>query len=564
MQMQDDVIGTNTGNNASFGSLSNIRMAGRYVICTIAAVVRSGGALTRIDLTAAPTATFNFGANASVQAITYELFGNGGDYSTTANMTALPWDGSIGGVLAFQVDGRLTLRHALNVNGLGFRGGAATQGGGAGCDASTYIASNTSTTMAEKGEGIYRISSNSYRRARGRALNGGGGGNSHNAGGGGGGGFTSGGNGGPGYGCSTAAGGLGGLALSGSIGASRVFLGGGGGGGEGNNNQASAGARGGGIILIHAERLRVQSGTCASASISASGSNSPNAAGGDGAGGGGGGGSIIIDVEQISVPSGCNLIVSANGGNGGTVAHGDVHGGGGGGGQGAVVLTIAIPNRMTVQTNNGTGGCSNNANPCTSRAGSGAGTAGAGIFTGTSTPLPVELLGFTAHAMGREVRTEWATATEQNSDRFLVERSSDLVEWNTAGEVAGAGYSTAHIDYAFVDGAPLGGLSYYRLRQVDFDGAFSLSDVVAVRIEGDAMAVTLHPNPSTGRCLIRTTEGGDGTLEVYDALGRSVLVGGRLIDGRAELDLEHAPAGTYVVVVRTPAGVRTERLMLRP
>jgi hypothetical protein len=78
MQMQDDVIGANTGNNASFGDLSNIQQAGRFTVRSITAVSRSGAVLTGVTLDAAPGIAFNLGANSAVQIVTYELLGGGG------------------------------------------------------------------------------------------------------------------------------------------------------------------------------------------------------------------------------------------------------------------------------------------------------------------------------------------------------------------------------------------------------------------------------------------------------------------------------------------------------
>lgn len=288
MQMQDDVIGGNTANDATFGNLHDIRSAGLYEVRTIASVERILGDLVSLELEQPLANTYHFGENASVQAVTFELLGGGGDFTTSADITALPWNGQLGGVLAFEVDGVLTVAHNITADNAGFRGGTRDVSASGACDVTTFRSVDTDR-FAFKGEGIYRLTNANWETARGKVLNGGGGGNEHNGGGGGGGNFTAGGLAGPGWNCGAGqAGGLGGIALGGHITAQRVFMGGGGGGGEGNDNVSTNGGQGGGIILIKAHQVRTV-GTGAGVRVSADGAGVP-ASGNDGAGGGGAGG----------------------------------------------------------------------------------------------------------------------------------------------------------------------------------------------------------------------------------------------------------------------------------
>lgn len=94
--------------------------------------------------------------------------------------------------------------------------------------------------------------------------------------------------------------------------------------------------------------------------------------------------------------------------------------------------------------------------------------------------LPVELVSFDAQNEGPAVRLTWTTATEQNNDFFTLERSSDGLYFEPFATVNGAGNSSFTIDYNHLDEDPLSGLSYYRLKQTDFDGKFSYSDIVPV------------------------------------------------------------------------------------
>jgi hypothetical protein len=113
----------------------------------------------------------------------------------------------------------------------------------------------------------------------------------------------------------------------------------------------------------------------------------------------------------------------------------------------------------------------------------------------TST-LPIELVEFTATAAGNEVHTNWVTATEQNNDYFVVERTTDGVVFEVIGTVDGSGNSSFAHSYAFTDPDPLEGISYYRLKQVDFNGAFSYSPFAAVTFTRETVT-SIYPNPSS-------------------------------------------------------------------
>ena len=566
MQMQDDVIGANTADNTSFGNLSAIKNAGHYEVRTIISVTRSSGLLTKIEVSAGLGTSFSTGANSSLQAITYELLGGGGDFATTAAITAPAWNGSIGGVVAFEVGGTLTLRHNITANGVGFRGGAKDPGTEAGCTPNIFRAASTGTTTARyatKGEGIYKLTNTAWADARGKILNGGGGANGNNAGGAGGGNQSTGGAGGAGFNCSgQPSGGIGGIALGSYISESRVFMGGGGGGGEGNNNNSTDGSNGGGIILITAQSI-ITTGSCGALKITANGTT-PALSGNDGAGGAGAGGTVVLNVGSYSIASGCKLNITANGGDGGTVNHADIHGAGGAGAQGAVIFSSPLPTtNVTVQTTNGTPGCNNNRSSCTSRAGAATGSNNDGIYTSFNVILPIELLSFQAIPQQDRVDLNWSTASESDNAWFFVERSMDLQDWQIVVQRPGAGNSSYVLEYSSVDPAPLSGTSYYRLRQVDINGTSSTSDVVPVQFTGVAVQLSLFPNPATNQVTAWAVGTATGRVELFNSLGQPVASSRALQDSRAVIDLSALPSGSYVVVLTTADAVFQQRLLVR-
>lgn len=244
----------------------------------------------------------------------------------TSILTALPWNGTIGGVLAIRVSGTLELNEDVDVSATGFRGGTLSFGT-PDCDAFGYLYADPSSRAARKGEGI-SISGSLMTKGRGANANGGGGGNEHNGGGGGGANLSSGGIGGDQWsGCTTLpTGGVGGRKLTSN--GNRLFLGGGGGAGHQNDNIGSAGSAGGGIAIIFANNLigngrkiRSTGGIAQAANV-------------DGAGGGGSGGTILLDIGSYTG----NVFIQANGGAGGDnigvpwMNHCIAPGGGGSGG----------------------------------------------------------------------------------------------------------------------------------------------------------------------------------------------------------------------------------------
>lgn len=563
MQMQDNVIGANTNNNASFGNLSAIDNAGVYEIRVISGINGnntqgfSAATPTQITFTGV-TGNYNFNANSSVQIITHRRMA-ALDYTSTADMAALPWDGDIGGVIAIEVPGIFTLNHNVSADLSGFRGAGPNAGGSAGCSGGSNYRVNTQANFANKGEGIYKNNTANYNAGMGKILNGGGGGNSHNGGGGAGGNYSAGGDGGPGWPtCNPSAGGLGGISLQAHINAGRVFMGGGGGAGEGNNNLATDGGNGGGIIIIKADELRTDA--CAGISITANG-ESIAFAGNDGGGGAGAGGTIAFDVNTWNVVPGCPLIIESNGGDGGSVNSGATHGGGGGGGQGAVSFNSNVPtNNISTSTNNGQGGCDNNSNPCNSQAGNGSGLDGDGIIGNINNPLPVKLLSFDAEKLTyNSALLTWVTATESNNNYFTIFKSRDGLNWEEIAEIEGAGNSSVELSYSHKDLKLSSGVTYYKLRQTDFDGKYSETPIKSVNngLKGD---FSLYPNPFNNEITFMSAEG-INFIEVYNMKGQLVksVNGNNQID--LTLDVEKLPKGVYYLQIYTKKEIIREKVV---
>ncbi len=162
--------------------------------------------------------------------------------------------------------------------------------------------------------------------------------------------------------------------------------------------------------------------------------------------------------------------------------------------------------------------------------------------------LPIELVSFAAKAVGQTVHTHWVTSTEIDNDFFTVERSIDAQVFEEVGRLAGAGNSMSELTYDFVDDAPYTGISYYRLRQTDFDGTTTHSDIRAVEIYGDGDFQLINAYRGyEGLEVVYRSKAAVLTAEVFDVRGKLLLSQQLRNDGgRAQLQLELA-RGIYLL-----------------
>src|SRR5574343_53253 len=113
--------------------------------------------------------------------------------------------------------------------------------------------------------------------------------------------------------------------------------------------------------------------------------------------------------------------------------------------------------------------------------------------------LPIELVDFSALLKNdRTVELSWQTASEKDNDYFTIERSVDGENWAAIQEIDGAGNSTSLLNYTTTDIVSEKGIFYYRLKQTDFDGAYTYSDIRAVVVDQSVSEMSVFPNPTNG------------------------------------------------------------------
>lgn len=194
-----------------------------------------------------------------------------------------------------------------------------------------------------------------------------------------------------------------------------------------------------------------------------------------------------------------------------------------------------------------------------------------GSRSGTN-PLPIELLNFDAKLNSHKtVDLTWSTASEKNNDYFTIEKSMDVVNFESIITIDGAGNSTSNVNYTEVDQNPYQGFSYYRLRQTDFDGNFSFSQIVSINNnEGISSALNIFPNPSNGGTFNVSFSGNDNEdilVVLYDAKGQEVY-SKVIINATNQTIIAMDPsrklaAGVYMVIATSKNEIFRKRLIVK-
>ena len=173
--------------------------------------------------------------------------------------------------------------------------------------------------------------------------------------------------------------------------------------------------------------------------------------------------------------------------------------------------------------------------------------------------LPVELSTFTATAVdNKTVDLNWRTEAELNSNYFSVERSADGITFTSIGKVDAHGTSQVENNYSLVDETPLCGTAYYRLKEVDFDGAVSYSQIRSVNIQCET--VSLYPNPVVNELHIQLLQTGNTEITIYKVDGSKAY---HLATDEAStsllLNIAHLAAGNYLLSINQNGNIQTQR-----
>ena len=270
-------------------------------------------------------------------------------------------------------------------------------------------------------------------------------------------------------------------------------------------------------------------------------------------------GSVIMICSSASLNLSGNFENKNNGNNvtvhGNMVVGGSFTNGSGSimGGSGAITITNGpLINNGTVM------GCTNN--PCNSYP--------CDIMANCSTVLPVELQEFFGEPFSNYIKIYWRTASEKNNEYFLLEKSSDGINFSELSKINGNGTTSLAKEYTFSDIYPSAGNNYYKLTQYDFDGKSKSYNIIQVTYK-NINILSVHPNPTLGKSLniSVTLPDEEATMEILDYSGsilyRSVKnITANEVNKFTIEESKNLPQGLYTLRIVAPSGTQQEKLFI--
>lgn len=183
-------------------------------------------------------------------------------------------------------------------------------------------------------------------------------------------------------------------------------------------------------------------------------------------------------------------------------------------------------------------------------------------------PLPVTLTQFSATCASDHVELNWQTASEQNSDVYIIERSENGIEWSKIDEMKAAGNSNQTIDYSYVDYDKVRGTLYYQLQQVDMDGVTKTYGPISATCHQEDIEVSIYPNPTDGDYSILVSSNREENFEMFIEMANGTQVhqhtvhikeGSNLLNMHSK-DLE---AGIYFIRITNGVDTYLKKLIIK-
>lgn len=189
--------------------------------------------------------------------------------------------------------------------------------------------------------------------------------------------------------------------------------------------------------------------------------------------------------------------------------------------------------------------------------------------------LPIKLVSFEAKIDNTAVLLTWSTAAEINNDYFTIERSTNGLSFEELGKIQGSGNSNVLKKYSYHDENPMKGISYYRLKQTDFDGRFEYFKLVTTDLsesEDGICLLNVYPNPCTGNCTINLDDcplsSNEVDVQLYDAVGNKIT--NRIQPKNSDSDVSfyintnnNLSPGVYIVRSKTGTKLQTQKVIIK-
>ncbi len=169
----------------------------------------------------------------------------------------------------------------------------------------------------------------------------------------------------------------------------------------------------------------------------------------------------------------------------------------------------------------------------------------------TTSPLPVKLLSFSAERTENDAVLKWKTVSEKDNDHFDILHSLDGTTFESIGKVKGKGTTGTLQQYNFLHSSITKNKHYYQLKQIDFSGASTLSQVIMLTTEINNDPPFFFPNPFQDKLTIQlSTDKLDTQIKVYNTLG-SIYYQGETDEHFVIISTNHFPSGLYFIEVKS-------------
>lgn len=282
---------------------------------------------------------------------------------------------------------------------------------------------------------------------------------------------------------------------------------------------------------------------------------------------GGGAGSNSGGTGGLGGPGG-------NAGGDGGAPGSNTGGGGGGSGAGATPGSNGISGSGGAGgvTGGGNGGNSNSSGQSATGPGGGGGGKGngGGNTSGSGgnglilvdVVLPVDLIRFDAYPQDGRVELAWTTASELNNNYFQIEHSRNGIDFQAIGKMKGNGTTSETVAYQFLHRNPVAGTNYYRLKQMDFDGAFEYSNIISAQLQHRNGGIQIYPNPTTNRVVVTIADRPEILKFTFsNLLGQNIDLHPTRTDTGLELDLSSLATGIYILQMEIHGKTVTKRIV---
>lgn len=174
--------------------------------------------------------------------------------------------------------------------------------------------------------------------------------------------------------------------------------------------------------------------------------------------------------------------------------------------------------------------------------------------------LPVNLIEFGVKKENAVARLTWKTATESNSEKFVVQRSTDGKKWLNVTEIQSNGDKSTPSIYSAVDNTPAAGMNYYRLKMVDRDRTFAYSSIQHLNFEGDDVIVYPNPVGSNEKINLLIERSRAKEITIYNQSGKAL----KTLSGQSEqIDVTGLVTGRYLIKIKLVDGTEATKVLIK-